>query len=494
MNPTASPAPDRARSRGLLPGAAWLAALSLCVPGPGAVAATAAATAAAAAPAAHAAAPLRVPQLPIRLRTLANGLQLVQLLDPDAASASVQVWYRVGSKDDPAGRSGFAHLFEHLMFKSTRHMASEQFDRLTEDVGGENNAFTADDTTSYQCVVPPNHVERILWAEAERMSNLNVDQPNFESERAVVEEEYRQRVLADPYGRLFYEAIPKNGYLVHPYKRPGIGSIDELEAASLEDVRAFHRTYYRPDNAVLIVAGPTPPAQLDAWVDRYFGALTHPDAAIPRVTVKEPPRRDSPRVGVHGPNVPLPALALVWSGPAKSHPDAAALRVAAALLADGDSSRLQEALVVRQRLAQNVGFSADLNADAGLVTGYAIAGSGKPVAAIEKSLLAELQRLAQGPIAPAELDKVRTRILTGALVDRQTALGQAMAVGDAVILRGDAQAANRDLAELQAVTAADVQRVLKQYVVGRPHATLAYSQEAGDRQDKAAAAAAKGGQ
>jgi zinc protease len=432
---------------------------------------------------------LAVPQLPLRVRTLANGLQVVQVRTPDAANASVQVWYRTGSKDDPPGRSGFAHLFEHLMFKSTKYLPAESFDRLTEDVGGANNAFTADDTTAYHEVIPPNHVERLLWAEAERMSRLTVDEANFRSERKVVEEELRQRVLASPYGR-FFNAIPKAGYLVHPYKRPGIGSIEDLEAASLEDVRAFYRTYYRPDNAVLIVTGPTDPSLLDAWVDKYFGPLTHPATPVPRVTVKEPKRTDSPRVAVTGPNVPLPAIGLLWQGPAKGAHDAAALRVAAALLGDGDASRLHEALVVRRRLTANVGFDAELNKDAGLLIGYGIAASGQSLADIDAALQAEAKRLADGPIPPAELEKVRTRLVTAALVDRQTPLGQGMAIGDAVIMRGDPAGVNRDLPELQAVTAADVQRVLRQYVVGRPHATVEYTQAKAPEAPAAAASSA----
>lgn len=442
-------------------------------------------------PAAPAASKLSVKPLPIRTRTLPNGLQLVQVRDPDAADASVQVWYRVGSKDDPQGRSGFAHLFEHLMFKSTAHMKSESFDRLTEDVGGENNAFTADDTTAYFCVVPPNHVERILWAEADRMGLLNVDEANFHSERSVVEEELRQRVLADPYGRLF-NAIPKAGYIAHPYKRPGIGSIEDLESSSLEDVKAFYRTYYRPDNAVLVVTGPTDPRQLDEWVDKYFGPLKRPEGALPRVDVKEPVRTESSTVEVTGPNVPLPAVALVWQGPAKSASDAAALRVAAALLSDGDSSRMNDTLVVHRQLAQKVGVDADLNADAGLVVAYAISASGKSLSEIDGAMQAEIERLAKGPIAPGELEKVRTRLVTNTLVERETPLGQAMAIGDAVIMRGDPEGANRDLAELQAVTAADVRRVLARYVVGHPHVTVNYTQAA--QAAPAADAAKKEGQ
>jgi zinc protease len=224
---------------------------------------------------------LKLAPIPFSERSLPNGLQVIAIEDHASPTVSVQVWYRVGAKDDPAGRSGFAHLFEHLMFKSTRYMKSEAIDRLTEDVGGSNNAFTADDMTAYHEVVPSNHLERLLWAEAERMANLDVDEANFKSERAVVEEEYRQRVLASPYGRLF-NAIAPSSYLVHPYKRPSIGSIEDLEAATLADVVAFHSTYYRPDNATLVVAGDFDAQQLQGWVDKYFGPVPRPNSAIRR--------------------------------------------------------------------------------------------------------------------------------------------------------------------------------------------------------------------
>jgi zinc protease len=442
----------------------------------GALAGGAAALPAQAAPAA-AAPVLRVPPLRFTQRKLANGLSVIALPDSGSATVSVHLWYRVGGKDDPPGRSGFAHLFEHMMFKSTRHLKSEQFDRLTEDVGGFNNAFTAEDVTAYHSTVPANHLERLLWAEAERMSNLNVDQGNFGSERAVVQEEYRQRVLADPYGRLF-NALASQAYTVHPYKRPVIGSIEELDAATLDDVRAFHATYYRPDNAVLIVAGDFDPPQLDAWVNRYFGAIESPATPIPRVTVQEPPRTEARSAQLQGPNVPLPAVALMWQAPAAASRDAAALQVAAALLSAGESSRLNEALVYRQRVAQTAGFDVSLHADAGQLTAYAIAAGATPPEALVDPLLREIDRLARGPIPAAELDKVKTHMLTSELSGRQTPSGRATSIGWAVILRGDAQAANRELDELQAVTAADVQRVLKQYVQGGKRVTLTYTQAA----------------
>lgn len=431
---------------------------------------------AAAAPMAGAAASVTLSPLPLRQRRLANGLQVVSVPHRGAV-VSVQVWYRVGGKDDPAGRSGFAHLFEHMMFKSTRHMANEMFDRLTEDVGGQNNAFTAEDMTAYQSEVPSNHLERLLWAEAERMAHLKVDQANFDSERKVVIEELRQRVLADPYGRLF-NALPAQAFEVHPYQRPVIGSETDLNAATLDDVRRFHATYYRPDNALLIVAGDFDAPQLDAWVDRYFGPLTAPAMPVPRVTVQEPPRARDARVTITAPNVPLPAVALLWKGPRADHPDAAALEIASALLSAGDSSRLNEALVYRAQAAQAAGFATELHADAGMLAAYAIAASGQPLRTLEKALLAQVQRLASGAIAPAELDKVRTQLVTGALLGRQTPQGLAGAIGQAVILRGDAREADRTLARLQAVTAADVQRALRTHVLSQRRVTIDYVQGA----------------
>src|SRR5688572_26425482 len=228
----------------------------------------------------------RMPQMKFSDRTLANGMRVLSVADSSSPTVAIHVWYHVGSKDDPEKRSGFAHLFEHIMFKSTKNMKSEMMDRLTEDVGGFNNAFTADDVTVYFEVVPSNYLETLLWAEADRLSALNVDDPNFKSERDVVKEEYRQGVLAPPYGRFEY-LLQQRSFTAHPYKRPGIGSIEDLDAASLKDVQEFHTTYYRPDNATLVVVGDFDQKQFDAWVDKYFGPIAKPNRPLPRVQVKE---------------------------------------------------------------------------------------------------------------------------------------------------------------------------------------------------------------
>src|SRR5688572_221124 len=224
-----------------------------------------------------------IPPIPLKTRTLGNGLQVYTVQDRSTPTVAIHVWYRVGSKHDPEGRSGFAHLFEHIMFKSTKNMPSEMMDRLTEDVGGFNNATTFDDSTAYYEVVPSNYLETLLWAEAERLGALTVDDANFKSERDVVKEEFRYRVLAPPYGKLFY-AMTQQSFDKHPYKRPGIGSIEDLDAATIDDVRAFHSTFYRPDNAVLIVAGDFEQQQLDGWIDKYFTPIPKPATEIPRVT------------------------------------------------------------------------------------------------------------------------------------------------------------------------------------------------------------------
>jgi len=309
------------------------------------------------------------------------------------------------------------------------------------------------------------------------MSNLNVDDANFKSERAVVEEEYRQRVLASPYGR-FYESFAPRSYAVHPYRRGVIGNIDQLEAASLEDVRAFHRTYYRPDNALLIVTGDFDPKDVDPWIDKYFAGIPRPDTPIPRVTVAEPPRKQDARYRETGPNVPLPAVAVTWLAPSARSPDAAALKAAAALLGNGESSRLNQALVYRAQIAQKASFGADLRVDTGLLIAYAIAASGKPLDQVAQALRQEIDRLAGKPVAAAELAKVKTQLLTQALLERQTPLGKGMALGDAILIQGDARRVNQELDDLQAVTAADVQRVVRKYLTGAPAVTIEYTQAA----------------
>ncbi len=418
----------------------------------------------------------RMPQLKFTDRTLANGMRVLTVPDNSSPTVAIQVWYHVGSKDDPPNRSGFAHLFEHIMFKSTKNMKSEMMDRLTEDVGGFNNAFTNDDVTVYFEVVPANYLETLIWAEADRLSGLNVDDANFKSERDVVKEEFRQSVLAPPYGMAFY-LLQAKSFAEHPYKRPTIGSIEDLDAASLKDVQEFHSTYYRPDNATLVVVGDFDQKQLDTWIDKYFGPIAKPAKPLPRVAVKEPPRKSEIRLTEYGKN-DLPAVGFTYLTPKQSDPDTDALRVAEAILSTGESSRLYHSLVYTQQMAAEVVSDSNPLEDAGLFIMGVILSEGKKPEDAEKALLAEIKKLQDAPVPAAELEKAKNQLITNQLRERETSNGKALALGEAAVLLGDPARVNTDLARLQAVTAADVQRVMKKYFINENRFVLYYLPEA----------------
>jgi zinc protease len=415
----------------------------------------------------------KMPQMKFRERTLPNGLRVLSVVDKSSPTVAINVWYHVGSKDDPDQRSGFAHLFEHIMFKSTKNMKAEMMDRLTEDVGGNNNAFTEDDVTVYYEVVPSNYLETLLWAEAERLSGLNVDDENFKSERDVVKEEYRQSILAPPYGKFFY-LMQQKSFVSHPYKRPTIGSIEDLDAATLENVQKFHATYYRPDNATLLVVGDFDPKQLDAFVDKYFGSIQKPNLPLPRVQTKEAERTGEKRFTEYGANVPLPGVGITYLIPSQKSEDAPALTMADIILSQGRSSRLYQSLIYQQQVAQSTNANADLKEDAGLFELTAIVAAGKKPEDAEAALRAEIKKLQDTPVSAAELEKAKNQIITSQLRQRETNNGKANALGQAAVLLGDPNRVNSDLEKLQAVTAADVQRVANKYFTDKNRYVFIY--------------------
>src|SRR6187397_2821829 len=230
-------------------------------------------SAAASAQTVKAAAVSSVPAMKFTERKLANGLRVIAMRDTSTPNVMVSMWYEVGSKHDPDGRSGFAHLFEHILSRKTVNMPYNEINRMVDNVGGTRNASTWYDRTNYYETVPAEYLERMLWTHAERMARPVIDQQVFETERNVVKEELRQGVLAPPYGRLFSFAFGENIYNVLPHRRPTIGSIEDLDSAKLEDALAFHEAYYGPDTATLIVSGNFDPAKLTTLVDRYFGSI-----------------------------------------------------------------------------------------------------------------------------------------------------------------------------------------------------------------------------
>jgi zinc protease len=406
-------------------------------------------------------------------RTLPNGLRVLLVEDHRVPSVAINVGYRVGGKDDPPGRSGFAHLFEHLMFKGTKNTRPETIDRLTEDIGGLNNAFTADDITNYYEVVPSNYLETLLWAEADRLGSLAVIEEHFHTERDVVIGEYDQRILAEPYGMLD-ELVNRESFVTHPYKRGVIGDPANLRAATLDDVVAFHATFYRPDNAVLVVVGDFDPAQANVWIDKYFGRVPRPAAPIPRVAAVEPPQTAERTFTYRAANVPLPAVEYAYHIPAWRHPDAAALDIVETLLGMGKSSRLYQSLVYRQRVATAVHASADLREQPGLFSLRAIASTGTPIEQARAALDAEIARLHDELPAADEMERVRTQIASSFVRSRQTYNNIALALVRSAVERDDPGALNGDLERYRAVTAADVQRVARRYLTVENRTTIEY--------------------
>jgi zinc protease len=436
----------------------------------------AAAAAAAQAPKAGAPATSRitVPALKFGERRLPNGLRVISMRDTTTPNVSVSVWYEVGSKHDPEGRSGFAHLFEHILSRKTRNMPYNMINGLVEDIGGTRNASTGFDRTNYYEIVPARLLETMLWTHAERMARPVIDPQVFESERNVVKEEFRQNVLAPPYGQLRL-LVTENSWDKLPHRRPGIGSIAQLDAARIEDARAFHEAYYGPDTATLIVSGNFDQKQLDAWVDRLFAPIPARSRKVPLAI----PERDAPRTAprtatMYVPNVPLPVVGTTWRVPGFSHPDTAAIQVMDQILTGGESSRLYKALVDGKQVATQVSGQLGSVEEEGFYAPTVILAGGRNVAEAEAALATEIAAVRDRPVTAAELAEAKNEIFADALRQRETFSGRASGLGEALVRSGDAKAWDKRLGEIQKVTIADVQRVARKYLTPQSRVDLRY--------------------
>jgi zinc protease len=402
------------------------------------------------------------PKLEVQEHTLANGLQVLMYEDHSVPVATIEVWYHVGSKDERQGRSGFAHLFEHIMFKGSANLGSEEHKNYISSIGGRYNATTDFDRTLYFQTFPSNYLERVLWMEADRMRSLDVSDANFKSERDVVKEERRLRIDNPPFGRLF-EVVLENTYKVHPYHILPIGSMADLDAATLEDVRAFHSTYYVPNNATLVVAGDFAPGQVTQWAEKYFGSIPKGSKPIPRDIPKEPAQTAERRATDYHSNTPLPAVVLTYHVPEAGAPDLYALEVASNILSSGESSRLYRRMIYDKQMAVAAGGQTVLLEDPGVFFFFTILQAGQKPEDGEKELLAEVARLQSEPVSGEELAKSKNQLISGLVFGRQTVQDKADAIGNAAVILHDLNLVNRELAEYQKVTAADVQRVADTY-------------------------------
>lgn len=419
-----------------------------------------------------------VPPLVYTHRELANGLDVYAMPDPSAGTVTVTVWYDVGGKDDPQGRSGFAHLFEHILSRKTVNLPYGMISTMVENAGGSRNASTGQDFTNYYETVPPQYLETMLWTHAERMARPVVDQAVFDAERSIVKEELRQRVYAPPYGRFGRFVIGDNTFDESIYRRSVIGSIEELDSAQIEDARAFHEAYYRPATATLIVSGNFDPAQLNQWVDHYFAGIQNPARPVPVFERPvETPRTQPRNVVAYAPNVPLPAVAVIWPGVDASNPDNAALEILQTVLSRGQNSRLYQAMVYETQLASSATFGADAMEEDGSITATAIVAQGKDIGDVERAMDGVFNRIRSEPITEAELQEAKTELIAADLRQRETANGRAFMLGQAIVAENDPTAPDRRIAALQSVTIADVQRVAQRYLVDNARVNVRYMDE-----------------
>jgi zinc protease len=413
-----------------------------------------------------------VPKLQFEKLTLPNGLQVILHEDHSTPIVVANTWYHVGSGDEKPGRTGFAHLFEHLMFMGSQNVPQGQFDKWLESVGADNNGSTDFDRTNYFEQLPSNALPLALWLDADRMGNLLpvMDQPKLDLQRDVVKNERRQRYDNVPYGRANETIWATLFPATHPYHWPTIGSMADLSAASLEDVKQFFRTYYAPNNATLVIAGDFNRDSAVTWVNRYFGAIPRGPQMPPRPVV---PAFAVPRDTflVQEDKVTLPRLYETWHSVKLFHPDDAVLDVLADVLAGDKNSRLYKRLVFDMQVAQDVNayqFSGRLDGWFQIVV---TPKPGQTPTRMAELVAEEIGKVARDGVTPRELARSLNIRRASFLDQLASVLGKADRLASYDYNAGTPDYAQQDLARYERVTAADVQRAAVSYL-GKPKVVL----------------------
>ncbi len=392
---------------------------------------------------------------------LPNGLTIILSEDHSTPIVHVQLTYHVGSKNEKPGRTGFAHLFEHMMFKGSKNVEPEMHTSIIASIGGQSNAYTTDDETVFWQSAPAPFLPLMLWLEGDRMATLRIDQATFLNEREVVKEERRMRVDNQPYGRLT-EIIYENVFTTHPYKHPTIGSMQDLEAASINDVRDFYNTFYVPANCTVTIVGDFEPAQVKQLVDQYLARVPGSDRPVPRDIPVEPPQTQERRLTIETP-WPLPAVVVAHHITYDGHPDSYPLHIASKVLSDGQSSRIYQALVYDKQLAVAAFGGANLIEHPNLFYAVAIVQPGQSPDAAIAALIAELERLKSEPISPRDLQRTKNQFARDYILGRESNQQKALQLAHASVMHGDITKADGEFEIFQNITAADVQRVARTY-------------------------------
>ena len=403
---------------------------------------------------------VRPPKFDYTMTTLPNGLQVVFLEDHSTPIVHLSVWYHVGSKDEKAGRTGFAHLFEHLMFKGSKNVRPDQHPSWITSIGGESNAETDEDSTIYWQTVPSQYLPLVMWLEADRMASLEVSDDKFKNEREVVKEERRMRFENQPFGRL-PEIIFDKAFTTHPYKHQTIGSMADLEAATIQDVRAFHDLYYVPNNATVVVVGDFETKQAQGLVEKFLGRVVR-GKDVPRDIPKEPAPTAERKFTVTE-AWPLPAVVVSYPITFDGHPDAYPLHILAKILSDGESSRIYKSLVYEKQIALAAFGEAKLIEHPNLFYAVAVVDRGQQPDNVLKELQAQLDKVKTEGVTAAELDRAKRQFARDYILGRETVRMKALHLGHAIVIHNDIKSADGEFDLFQNVTQADVQRVAKTY-------------------------------
>lgn len=431
---------------------------------------------------------------PIHEAVLDNGLRVVVSPDPTTPIAAVNLWYDVGSRHERAGKHGFAHLFEHLMFEGSAHVAKgEHFEWVTAAGGAAINATTSPDRTNYFQVMPSAQLELALWLEADRMGSLALTQETLDNQREVVKNERRQRYDNPPYGRWVEYALELTFPEGHPYHHTTIGSMQELQEAALEDFQDFNAVYYSPNNAVLTVAGDVDAEEVVRLAEKYFGGIRRhgdipaaPDGTLGQLKIGETKRRVVP-----DDSVPRPMTFYMFRSPDARDADYAAVEVLATVLGRGRGARLYRKLVTEKNLAQreeSYTSTWNLAYGAGVFFGLFSPRDGVEAAEVEREFTAVLDALADGsaPVSEAELGRAKALLTSDWLRAVSELGGRADLLGQYATIDGDPKIVREYLGRLEAVTAEDVQRVAAQILPDDNRVVIEYVTTATPDADEAA--------
>jgi predicted Zn-dependent peptidase len=410
-----------------------------------------------------AASSVKLPSTEIHEMKLDNGLRALIVESHDAPVIDVQVWYHVGSKNEVPGRTGFAHFFEHLMFDGTKNLGSNEFSDYIIRSGGTDNAYTTEDTTVFWETVPSNMLPVVLWLEADRMRNLEINQKVFDNERQVVEEERRLRFDNPPYGTVV-ETLYDHAYTVHPYRHMTIGSMEDLNRASIRDIQDFYDTYYEPGNATLVIIGDLDWRQAAVDVQKYLGPVKAGNSQS-LTAIPPEPAQQAERVVKMDLDVALPAFVEGFHMPADGTPDAYPLRLASKILSDGESSRIYTRLIYDKQIAVQAESSGNFTEDPNLFFVFAVMNGGHSPAEGETQVEAELTRLKTELVSDGDLEKAKNQILRDFIITRQTAQTRAEELGYAAVVLKDPELVNTELQRFLNVTPEDLRRVARKYFV-----------------------------